>query len=82
MHEFIGWIGALLYVIASFLLSINKLRADKLPYQLLNIFGGICLIINSTHQKDYPSIVTNAVWATIGLFAIFITERNNLLFHA
>ena len=28
MHEFIGWIGALLYVIAYFWLSINK-RADN-----------------------------------------------------
>jgi hypothetical protein len=71
MHAFIGWTGALLYIVAYFLLSIKKLKADDLIYQVLNILGGICLIVNSLHQSDYPSIVTNALWATIGVFAIY-----------
>jgi len=75
MHEFIGWIGAFLYIAAYFLLSIKKLTADKLIYQLMNIFGGLCLIINSYHQHDNPSMVTNAVWASIGLFAIFYNRN-------
>ena len=75
MHEIIGWVGAFLYIVAYFLLSIKKLKADKFPYQLLNILGGICLIVNSLHQDDYPSIVTNAVWAGIGVFAIIYNRR-------
>ena len=75
MHELIGWIGAFLYIAAYFLLSIKKLTADNLSYQLMNIFGGLCLIINSFHQHDNPSIVTNAVWASIGLFAIFYNRN-------
>jgi hypothetical protein len=75
MHAIIGWVGAFLYIIAYFLLSIKKLQADKFPYQLLNILGGVCLIVNSLHQSDYPSIVTNAVWAGIGVFAIFYNRR-------
>lgn len=75
MHEIIGWIGAFLYIIAYFLLSIKKLQPDKLAYQLLNILGGACLIVNSLHQSDYPSIFTNAVWATIGIFAIYYNRR-------
>lgn len=71
LHEIIGWIGALLYIIAYFLLSIKKLSAEKLTYQLLNILGGACLIINSFHQHDFPSVFTNGMWAAIGLFAIF-----------
>jgi hypothetical protein len=71
MHEIIGWTGAFFYIIAYFLLSIKKLRGDQLTYQLLNISGGLCLIVNSVHQSDYPSIFTNAVWACIGFFAIY-----------
>ena len=41
----------------------------------MNIFGGLCFIINSYHQHDNPSIVTNAVWASIGLFAIFYNRN-------
>lgn len=74
MHLFIGWIGSFFYIIAYFLLSIKKLKADKPLYQILNILGGACLIVNSLHQQDYPSIFTNAVWAMIGVFAIFYNK--------
>ena len=67
----IGWIGAFLYIVAYFLLSIRKLQADRWPYQLLNIAGGVCLVINSLSTRDYPTVVTNLIWASIGLFAIY-----------
>ena len=72
--QIIGWIGALLFIVAYFLLSIKKIRPDKLPYQLLNISGGICLLINSFHTHDYPSAFTNFLWAGIGLFAIYFNR--------
>lgn len=75
MQEIIGWIGALLYIIAYFLVSIKKIRADHLTFQLLNISGGVCLIVNSLHQSDYPSVFTNGVWAAIGVFAIFYNKE-------
>jgi len=59
MQAVIGWIGALLYIIAYFLISIKKLQADQVIFQLLNILGGVCLVVNSLHQSDYPSVFTN-----------------------
>ena len=44
MQAVIGWIGALLYIIAYFLISIKKLQADQVIFQLLNILGGVCLV--------------------------------------
>jgi hypothetical protein len=75
MHDIIGWIGAALYVIAYFLLSIKKLQADRLPYQALNILGGVCLIVSSSHHRDYPSMVTNAVWAAVAMFSIYYNRK-------
>lgn len=75
MHEIIGWIGAFLYIIAYLLISIKKLKADHLTFQLLNISGGVCLVVNSLHQSDYPSVFTNGVWAAIGVFAIYYNAR-------
>ena len=54
MHEVIGWIGALLYIIAYFLISIKKLQADQVIFQLLNILGGVCLIVNSLLSLIIP----------------------------
>jgi hypothetical protein len=75
MQEIIGWIGAFLYIIAYFLVSLKKIQADDLTFQLLNILGGVCLIVNSLHQSDYPSVFTNGVWAAIGVFAIYYNKK-------
>jgi len=69
--EIIGWIGAVLFIAAYFLLSINVLKADRIPYQLMNVLGGLSLVINSIDLEDYPNFVTNIIWMGIGLFAIF-----------
>jgi len=71
VFEIIGWIGAFLFITAYFLLSINVLKADKIPYQLMNVLGGLSLVINSIDLKDYPNFVTNVIWMCIGIFAIF-----------
>ncbi|MDN5204931.1 hypothetical protein QQ008_26310 [Fulvivirgaceae bacterium BMA10] len=70
MYEIIGWTGAIFFISAYFLLSIKKLKADKIPYQLMNVIGGLCLVINSYHLNDNPTLITNFVWMCIGLFAI------------
>ena len=75
MEEIIGWIGAFLYIIAYLLVSIKKIKADHLNFQLLNISGGLCLIVNSLHRSDYPSVFTNGVWAAIGIFAIYYNKK-------
>jgi hypothetical protein len=76
MHEVIGWIGALLYIIAYFLISIKKLQADQVIFQLLNILGGVCLIVNSLHQSDYPSVLLNGIWAQSEFLRSTITKGN------
>jgi len=75
LYEIIGWIGAFLFIIAYLLLSLNVLKADKIPYQLMNVLGAICLVINSVDLDDYPNFVTNIIWMGIGLFAIFNIAR-------
>ena len=74
IQEIIGWTGAIFFITAYFLLSIKKLRPEGLPYQLLNIAGGICLVVNSFHTHDYPSVLTNLIWAGIGVFAIYFNR--------
>lgn len=75
MQEIIGWIGAFLYITAYLLVSIKKIQAHHLTFQLLNILGGVCLIVNSLRQSDYPSVFTNGVWAAIGVFAIYYNKK-------
>lgn len=39
-----GWIGALLVILADFMVSTRRVAGDALTSQLLNITGGILLI--------------------------------------
>ncbi|MEH6682599.1 MAG: hypothetical protein V7724_18805 [Sediminicola sp.] len=70
LYTIIGWIGALVFILAYLLLSLQILSAKKKLYHVLNAIGGICLIINAVHLRDFPNLVVNAVWAVIALGAM------------
>lgn len=69
--SFIGWLGAITFVFAYFLLSIEILSAKRILYHFLNAIGGICLVINSIFLDDPPNFFVNFIWAVIAIYAIF-----------
>ncbi len=70
IYQIIGWSGAVLFILAYYLLSAGRMKADRIPYQLMNVVAALCLIVNALHLNDYPNFVTNLVWMAIGLFSI------------
>jgi lipid-A-disaccharide synthase-like uncharacterized protein len=75
IFEIIGWIGSALFIISYFLLSINKLDASSAIYQLMNVLGGLCLVISAYSTKDRPNLFTNLAWMLIGIYAILTMIR-------
>lgn len=67
----LGWIGSLLVIGAYALNSYQKIKSDSLVFQLLNLVGGILLIINSVYKEAYPFTFINSVWVLIAIPAIF-----------
>lgn len=73
-----GWVGMALIITAYFLLSIKKLKPHSIIYNLLNLFGGIGLVINTFMTKAWPPFALNIIWAVIAFFSIFkIREHSN-----
>ncbi len=66
----IGWIGAITFVVAYFLLSIKVCSADKAIYHILNAVGGLCLVVNSIYLDDTPNFFVNIVWMGIALYSV------------
>ena len=66
----IGWIGAVMYIVAYLLLTLGKLKSDSFLYHLMNVLGALGLIANAFHFNDYPNVVTNLLWLGIGAFVI------------
>ncbi|MBS1506597.1 MAG: hypothetical protein JSS79_08130 [Bacteroidetes bacterium] len=74
----IGWIGSVEVIAAYGLNSYQKIKSDSLLFQLLNLTGGIFLIINTIYYSAYPSAFINVVWVIIASVAIvqMIAKRN------
>ncbi|MDW7695738.1 hypothetical protein R9C00_24685 [Flammeovirgaceae bacterium SG7u.111] len=70
VYELIGWLGAITFIVAYFLLSIKVLSGSKSLYHILNAIGGACLVINAIELQDNPTFVVNIVWTVIALGAV------------
>jgi hypothetical protein len=68
--EGIGIIGALAVLIAYALNSYQKIRSDSIGFYLLNLSGGILLIIYSLYKEAWANTVINVVWVLVAAIAI------------
>ncbi len=68
--DLIGWVGALVVLIAYGLVSAKRVEGDARSYQLLNLFGGAFLIVNTLYYGAYPSSLVNLVWVTIAVITL------------
>jgi hypothetical protein len=73
--EVIGWMGALLVLIAYGALSAHKLSSRSSAYQWLNIGGSIGLVINTLWNGAFPSAAVNLIWMAIGAHALWRNSR-------
>jgi len=71
----LGWLGALLFLAAYFLFSSGRLAGDSRVYQLMNLFGGVFLIVNALYYRAFPSAGVNFAWAVITIMAMLRKSR-------
>lgn len=62
----VGWLGMGLLVGAYALVTMGRLRGPGRPFQLMNLFGGAFLMVNTAYYGAWPSTALNAVWFVIG----------------
>ena len=68
--EFFGWAGAILVLIAYFLVSTKKADPESVYFQMINVFGGSFLIIYTYNCNAVASMAVNIIWVVIGLHSI------------
>jgi len=68
--DVIGWVGSIEVIAAYALNSYQKIKSDSIYFQLLNLTGGIFLILNTMYYCAYPSAFINVVWVIIASIAI------------
>jgi hypothetical protein len=66
----LGWTGSFAVVIAYGLNSYQKIRSDSAAFYLLNIIGGMLLIVYTIYQEAYANTFLNIVWVIIAIPAL------------
>ena len=74
--EIIGWVGAILILLAYLLLSMGKLTGHSAIYQWMNVVGAAGFTVNGWWHGALPSASLNVIWMLIGGVALWrIAQR-------
>jgi hypothetical protein len=68
--EIVGWTGAALILGAYALLSAGKVRGESVTYHMMNMLGGVALLLNSAWNGAMPSAALNLIWTGIAVYAL------------
>ena len=68
--DIIGWIGSVAVIAAYGLNSYQKIKSDSYLFLILNLVGGIFLIIYTYYLKTYASTFINVVWVIVAIPAL------------
>ncbi len=68
--DILGWIGAIALLVAYALISARRVEGDSTGYELLNLVGGVLLMLNTLYYGAYPSSFLNLFWIAVALYAL------------
>jgi hypothetical protein len=65
-----GWMGAIMLLLAYFLVSTKRASGTSIRYQGLNVVGSVLVGANAFYYSALPSFSVNVVWIMIGVAAL------------
>ncbi len=68
--DILGWIGSVAVIAAYGLNSYQKIKSDSYLFLILNLIGGIFLIIYSYYYTAFANTFINVVWVIIAIPAL------------
>lgn len=77
-HDWAGYIGVVLVLLAFLLLQAHKLHGNGLGYQLMNVLGalGVALsLVFGASPMSWPALLMQVAWIIIGIYGILHSAR-------
>ena len=75
-HDFAGFVGVLLVLLAFLLLQAHKLHGNGLTYQLMNILGALGVALSLLFGSfNASTFALEIAWMAIGVFGIVRSAR-------
>ena len=70
-HDWAGYVGVVLVLLAFLLLQAHKLHGNGLIYQLMNVLGAIGVILSLVFGAfNAPAFFMQIAWLLIGVYGI------------
>jgi hypothetical protein len=69
--EIVGWIGALLVLIAYMMVSTGRLSGHSPVFQSMNAVGATLFVLNTWWHGALPSMVLNIIWSVVGFVTLW-----------
>jgi hypothetical protein len=66
----LGWAGSFEVLLAFGLNTYQKIESKSIWYLLLNLTGGIFLIIYSSYYSAYANTFINVIWVAVAVAAL------------
>ncbi|MEZ5275982.1 MAG: hypothetical protein R3F07_06360 [Opitutaceae bacterium] len=66
----LGWSGAIILVVAYFLVSHGKWPGDSVKYNVFSIVASLLVGLNALYHGAIPSVGLNLIWMLIGVNAL------------
>lgn len=74
----LGWVGSFEVLLAFGLNTYQKIESKSLWYLLLNLTGGIFLIIYSYYYSAYANTFINVIWSIVASIALIRIAVNKV----
>jgi hypothetical protein len=68
--EIIGWIGSIEILLAYGLNSYQRIKSNSLAFSLLNLTGGLFLMVYTIYKEAFANTFVNLVWVIIAVIAL------------
>lgn len=76
-HDWCGYVGVALVLLAFLLLQAHKLHGNGLLYQLMNVLGALGVILSLVFgvAMNWPAFLMQVAWIVIGVYGIVHSAR-------
>ncbi|HEY8587534.1 MAG TPA: hypothetical protein VIL60_12545 [Rhodanobacter sp.] len=75
-HDWAGYVGVTLVLLAFLLLQAGKLKGDRLTYQLMNVFGALGVLLSLIFGTfNLSAFVLEVAWIAIGVYGVLRGRR-------
>ncbi|MBS3147772.1 hypothetical protein J4219_02725 [Candidatus Woesearchaeota archaeon] len=73
--DLVGFVGALLILLAFWLVTRKVVHPESFSYLSLNLLGALLLGVETYRRASYAALSLNIIWALVALYGIFLARK-------